>query len=158
MGGCCKRPGRRSQIGRKQKGRLVGNSPELMPLDSNLFADLEHGIKLHVAMTADLPAKVTNDKGEQVRNPKKFGLGTPEEVWDAMVRTWEVAPTSKRIRVDIMRWERALGMVVQYRGAIVPDMDNRHGRRAERFEAHPDCREANAARLAKMEELAARMA
>ena len=109
-------------------------------------------------MTADLPAKVTDENGEQVRNPKKLGLGKPEEVWDAMVRTWEAAPTSKRIRVDILRWERALGVVVQYRGAIVPDMDNRHGRRAERFEAHPDCREANAARLAKMEELAARMA
>ena len=95
---------------------------------------------------------------EEVWNPKKFNLGSPERVWDAMVRTWEVSPTPARIAQDVNRWESALRSVVQHRGGIVPDNNQRHGRRAVRYEPHPDCAEANAARLAKMEALAARMA
>ena len=48
----------------------------------------------------------------------------------------------ERIATDIKRWERALGMIVQYRGTIVPELDNRHGRRAVPFVPHPDCAES----------------
>ena len=44
----------------------MGNSPELMPLDSNLFADLEYAIKQHVAITHALAKD----------DPRKFSLGT----------------------------------------------------------------------------------
>ena len=40
--------------GTRYNDKLVGNSPELMPLDSNLFADLEAAIKQHCAITHDL--------------------------------------------------------------------------------------------------------
>ena len=59
-----------------------------------------------------------------------------------MVRSWEVI-RPERIATDVKRWERALGMNVQYKGALVPELPNvRHGRRAVRFEAHPDCAES----------------
>ena len=44
-------------------GRLVGNSPELMPLDSNLFADLEY--QTSCGDDADLPAWVTNERASR---------------------------------------------------------------------------------------------
>lgn len=118
-------------MGTRYAGKLVGNSPELMPLDSNLFADLEYAIKQHCAITHDLP------KGD----PRKFSLGTPTEVWSAMIRSWETI-RSERIATDIKRWERALGMIVQYQGAIVPELNNRHGRRAVKFVPHADCAES----------------
>ena len=33
------------------EGRLVGNSPELNPLDCSLFADLTHALTLHICLT-----------------------------------------------------------------------------------------------------------
>ena len=88
------------------------------------------------------------------------------KVWDAMVRTWEVVPKCERIAKDVGRWELALGMIVQYGGAIVPDMDNRHGRReaccvlcAVRFVLVPHPLTASRrTRHAKWEEMASRMA
>ena len=64
---------------RYYRGSLVGNRPELMPLDSNLNADHEYGLMWNVAITSDL------DKDD----PKKFKMGTPSEVSDAMDRTWQ---------------------------------------------------------------------
>ena len=68
---------------------VVGDSPEnARALDSYGFSDLENSIKFHVAMTAAL---LPGDK-------KKFQLGTPNHVWSAMERCWNVCePTSERI-------------------------------------------------------------
>ena len=120
-----------TNLGTRYAGKLVGNSPELMPLDSNLFADLEYAIKQHCALTHDLPKD----------DPRKFSLGNPEQVWSAMIRSWETIP-AERIQTDIGRWVRALEMIVQAKGAVVPELDNRHGRRARKFVAHPDCAES----------------
>ena len=103
-----------------------------MPLDSNLFADLEYCIKQHCALTHDLDRT----------DPRKFLLGNPTQVWSAMIRSW-VMIRPERIAQDIRRWERALEMIVQAQGAVVPDLDTRHGRRHGRravpFTPHPDC-------------------
>eukprot|EP00966_Prymnesium_polylepis_P260274 6012519-Prymnesium_polylepis.1 len=120
-----------TNLGTRYAGKLVGNSPELMPLDSNLFADLEYAIKQHCAITHDL------DK----EDPKKFCLGTPAQVWSAMIRSWEMIP-AHRIATDVKRWETALGMVYYMQGCMVPDLNNRHGRRAHKFVPHPDCAES----------------
>ena len=58
-----------------------------------------------------------------------------------MIRSWETI-RSERIATDIKRWERTLGMIVQYQGAIVPELNNRHGRRAVKFVPHADCAES----------------
>jgi hypothetical protein len=120
-----------TNLGTRYAGKLVGNSPELMPLDSNLFSDLEYAIKQHCALTHDL----AND------DPRKFSIGTPTEVWSAMYRSWQMI-RPERIKTDTKRWEMALGMIVYWQGALVPDLNNRHGRRAVKFEAHSDCAES----------------
>ena len=120
-----------TNLGTRYAGKLVGNSPELMPLDSNLFADLEYAIKQHCALTHDL----------EKDDPRKFKLGTPQDVWNAMYRSWQTI-RPERIAQDIDRWERALVSIVGACGAIVPELDNRHGRRAVPFVAHPDCDES----------------
>ena len=118
-------------MGQPEESTWRGNSPELMPLDSNLFADLEYAIKQHCAITHDLHK---DDK-------RKFKLGTPGDVWHAMTRSWQMI-RPERVVQDIRRWERALEKIVQARGAVVPELDTRHGRRAVPFTPHPDCEES----------------
>jgi hypothetical protein len=118
-----------TNVGTRYAGKLVGNSLELMPLDSNPFSDLEYFIKQHCALTYDL----AHD------DQRKFKLGTPKDVWSAMTRSWEMIP-APRVVQDIKRWETALGDIVEVRGAVVPDIDTCHGRRVVRaLVPHPDC-------------------
>ena len=60
--------------GTRYEGKLPGDTPEYMPLDSNLFSDLETAIRWNVAATRMLD---NND-------PRKFCLGTPTSCWDAI--------------------------------------------------------------------------
>ena len=135
--------GSNAELTKRYKDSLVGNSPELMPLDSNLFSDLEWGIKQHIALTAELP----ND------GPAKFALNSPKRVSDAMLRTWAVTPTSERIVQDIERWEKAVDMIIEADGGFVECIDNRSGRRkiskSVQFTAHPSAAPAAAALYAK---------
>ena len=124
-------------------GKLVGNSPELMPLDSNLFADFVCAIKQHVALTAEY----AND------DPRKFNLGSPNNTWDAMVQTWNgdnelsAHPTSARIVHDVFRLPASVDRIIAAKGVVVPDLDNRKGARATvNFIHHADCNAAVAAR------------
>lgn len=124
----------------RYKGKLVGNSPELCPLDSNLFSDLEYSMKQHVALTCHL------DKDDK----KRFKLGTPDEVSKTLRRCWEVAVTSERIVCDIRRWTAAIDAIIKAEGAKVPELDNRRGRRATRALAvHDDAKGALEALHAK---------
>ena len=112
---------------------LVGNRPELMPLDSNLNADHERGMIWHVALTSNLP----ND------DPKKFKMGQPSEVSDAMDRTWQVFPTPERVVQDILRFPAACRKIIEAEGAVVHSLNNRKGRRATiALPYHDDCADA----------------
>ena len=82
----------------RYKGKLPGDSPELMPLDNNLFADFAKAILTNVCGTLHLG----ND------DPNKFSISTPDAAWLAMERTWEHEPSSKRIVQDIHRWEQSI--------------------------------------------------
>ena len=129
--------------------KLTGNSPELMPLDSNLFSDFKIAVSAHVVQTGILPNE----------DERKFKMGTPKELWSTMERVWEVAPTSERIVQDIMRWPVAVRAIVAARGTIVPELDNRHGRRkAPKPPAHlhPDAHAAAVVRRARNEEILAK--
>ena len=73
----------------------VGDSPEMMPLDSSLFEDLHAGICCHMTKTTLLP----ND------NPKKFSLATPKECTQAYTCIFQPSndldiPCSRRILED----------------------------------------------------------
>ena len=50
-------------------GQPVGDSSEMMPLDSSSFEDLHAGVHHHVTRTTLLP----------MDDPKKFSLSTPKE-------------------------------------------------------------------------------
>ena len=56
-------------------------------------------------------------------------MGTPQEVSDAMDRTWEVFLAPERIVEDILRFPVALQRIKDVKGAVVPEMDNHKGRR-----------------------------
>ena len=100
-------------------GKLPGDTPEYMPLDSNLFSDLETMVRWNVAGTFELPKD----------HPDKFELSTPKKAWEAIERTWEYAPTPDRIVEDINRVFDAIEQVVKARGKAVDFDVLRHGRR-----------------------------
>ena len=107
--------------GNRYEGSLPGDTPEYMPLDSNLFSDLETSVRWNVAGTRHLP------RG----HPDRFDLTTPQSAWSAVSRTWMYAPTPQRIVEDINRVFDAIDLVVKARGTAVDFVELRHGRRLE---------------------------
>ena len=105
--------------GTRYEGTLPGDTPEYIPLDSNLFFDLETSVRWNVAATRHLP------RG----HPDRFDLTTPKSAWSAVSHTWEYAPTPQRIVQDINRVFHAIDMVVEARGKVVDFVNLRHGRR-----------------------------
>ena len=99
--------------------KLPGDSPEYMPLDSNLFSDLECCVRWNVAGTRFLPRD----------HPDKFSLATPHKAWSTVTRTWEHAPSSERIVEDILRVFVSIDQVVEHEGEAVDFEVLRHGRR-----------------------------
>ncbi len=69
----------------------------------------------HVATTCELA----------VDDPKRFKVGTPEELSSTMDQVWLVCPTSERIVQDIKRFLKALERIIECKGAKVPELDNR---------------------------------
>ena len=108
-----------TNVGTRYEGSLPGDTPSYMPLDSNLFADLETATRWNVAATRHLA------RG----HPDRFDLTTPKSAWSAVSRTWEYAPTPQRIVQDIQRVFHAIDMVVDARGKSVDFDKLRHGRR-----------------------------
>ena len=111
--------------------RLVGDSPEFCPLDSNLFSDFEFAMKQNLAHTYWLPHD----------HPDKWLAGTPKEVQRLMEMTWahDGAVPSERIVEDICRFPAALDAVIAAKGAKVEHLDNRKGRRQSKPYVPPHC-------------------
>ena len=142
------------RVAKRYVGKLVGDRPELCPLDSNLFADFEYAMKQNVAHTAILP----HDHEE------KFLLGTPAEVQKTMLRTWDFdgsrtggkgSPTSARIVEDILRFPAALDAIIKAKGAKLEGANIRSGRRRPRTQKYeyPTCPAAAALTRKRWEEL-----
>ena len=55
-----------------------------------------------------------------VVDPRRFKLGTPDEVFRSIERAWTVAPSSKRIVEDILALPRVLSKIIEYEGCVVP--------------------------------------
>ena len=110
------------------------DSPELMPLDNQLFLYYEHAMKQHIALTRDMP----------IGHGKRFGIANKEELTSTMERVWnDVAPRSDQIVRDISYFPKALDAIIDAEGAKVADVDIRKGRRAtRRLDVHADCHEA----------------
>ena len=109
-------------IGTRFHERPVGNSPEFMPLDNSLIADLRHSHQHHCAITAHLP-------DDDVR---KHSLSTPKMIERGIRRIWdndEGPPTSDRIVHDVIQTINAFHIVYEAKGNIVPGLCDRNGHR-----------------------------
>ena len=106
---------------------LVGNRPEMCPLDAHLFADLKTAVNKHVVMTCGL----------RVDDPLRFKMGTPKELAQTLVRTWAVSPEGWRIVQDISRIPSTVAKIIEHGGCTVPDAVLRHGRREPRAKRPP---------------------
>ena len=103
----------------------------------------------HAALTSDL----------HHTDPDKFLMGTPAEVSKSMDRTWEVFPTPERIVSDILKFPKALKRIQEVKGAVVPEMDTRTGRRSTaQLPYHPCCEAAVQARDIKWKQFEAEAA
>jgi len=113
-----------SAVAAHYRNKLVGDSPELCPLDSNLFLDFEFAMCQNLAYTHWLPH---NAEG-------KFLACGAKEVQDLMERTWahDGAVRDERIVEDICRFPAALEAIIAAKGAKVEHLDNRQGRRRSR--------------------------
>ena len=98
---------------------LVGDSPELMPLDAHLFSDLSQELWRHVAITSNLPES----------DPRRFSTGTPAEMERSVVRAWQVAPTPDRIVEDCTAIPKRIERIIEAKGVAVQDIYFRSGRR-----------------------------
>jgi hypothetical protein len=102
--------------------KVAGDSPELMRgLDSHGFSDFIRCIEQHTALTVDY---LDDD-------PRKFKIGTPNEVWNTMERCWSIEPRSSRIVEDILGLPRVLDKIIENSGCVVPDEGFRNGVRAK---------------------------
>ena len=112
---------------------LVGNSPEMCPLDFHLFEDLEYAILQYIICTSSLPDG----------HPDKYQGGTPLQLSKTVRAAWKNNPTSARIVEDVTRWPVVLRKIIEANGTFVPDLNMQHHGCSKRKTARSDpvCRE-----------------
>jgi len=81
-----------NMFGKRWMGRLVGNTPKVMPLDTCLFQDVKESVQKHVAMSLTI-------REPGIKDDFLFLMTTPKDAWHAYSRVFDpqtgVAPTSK---------------------------------------------------------------
>ena len=102
---------KKSSIAAHYRDKLMGDSYDLMPLNSSLFGDLIKKVAWLVVPTTDL-----EEEGKQ------FSMGTPDNAWKKVVAAWDLVP-KKRIVEDIERFIPALEAIVKVDGTYVSDKD-----------------------------------
>jgi hypothetical protein len=85
------------------------------------FSDFKRCTERHRALTSQYAPD----------DSRKFSFGTPEQVFSTMERCWTLEPTSKRIQEDLNDLERVLDIIIAHQGAVVPEMNIRHGVRLQ---------------------------
>ena len=117
-------------FGRTEHGRIVtkyykdslpGDSPETMPLDNHLFADITEGVSRNVALTFGMK---DNDR-------HKYSLATPKKAYEPIQRTIKSGcPHKTRIMEDIERIPRTMQRIIEARGTYIADSEGlRNGTR-----------------------------
>jgi hypothetical protein len=113
-----------TNAGTRYEGKLTGDSPEMCRgLDSHGFADLVSSMQLHCSLSSLY----------EVGDPRRFNLGTPEEVWSTMSRCWLMEPTSERIVQDVSKFRAVLDIIIAAQGCVVQDIFFRSGRRGDEW-------------------------
>ena len=107
--------------GTRCHGRPVGNSPEFMPLDNSLNADVKRAHDRHVGVTMHLPKD----------DARKFSNRTPQAISRGIKRIVESVdhgcPSSARIIQDCNKALDAMWAVYNAEGGIVPGLADRNG-------------------------------
>jgi len=139
----CIRGDTNAAVAKHYLNRLVGDSPEFCPLDSNLFSDFEFAMRQNMAHTYWLPHD----------HPDKWLACTAKHVQRLMELTWahDGAVRSERIVEDICRFPAALDAVIAAKGAKVEHLDNRTGRRKSKPYMPPRCAAADELLQARFE-------
>ncbi|GFH53203.1 hypothetical protein CTEN210_09679 [Chaetoceros tenuissimus] len=109
---------------KRYQGRPVGNSPELMPLDSCLNRDIHMAVDTACADTAAMKDD----------DPKKFSMRTPKHGTSAYLRLLQ---TNVAIRIvqDIDLFPKAVIAISEAEGKLIPDLCARgpYGKRTAAF-------------------------
>ena len=120
-----------AKVPKHYKWKLVGDSPEVCRgLDAHGFADLDRATSLNAALASSL------DRNDPLR--AEWLLGTPNQVWVSMSKTWTHSPTNDRIKEDIEHFEEVLKRIVEAKGCVIADEFLRRGRRERRSDGKGD--------------------
>ena len=92
----------------------VGNAPEVIPLDTSLFNDLDGGVERHVMCDSYF---IHGD-------PRKFSFSVPSQDSSAFRRTLKGHPSSSRIKQDISKLVRSMTSIADAKGCIVHVLGN----------------------------------
>jgi hypothetical protein len=105
-----------AKVAKTYKNCLPGDSPELMPLDCHLFADVQEGAAKNVALTYHI-------RDGHADAALKYSFATPHKVFDAIQRTiCAGCPSPSRIAEDINRvWEETLARIVDAQGTYIEE-------------------------------------
>ena len=109
--------------------RLVGNSPEFMPLYNSLNRDIWHSLRFHCVLSRFLLDGEGTD--EEERN-MCFSFSTPKEITRGLKHIWESkmgTPSSARIIQDVDMALKALEIVYRANGAAAEGLADRNGHR-----------------------------
>ena len=122
-----------AKVSKRYKGKLPGDSPELMPLDCHLFSDLQEGAAKNVALTYHIT------EGHE-DSACKYSFATPGKVFEALQRTITAGcPSPHRIQQDVKRiFEETLGRIVEAQGCYIEDSSKNIVRSGVRAEAAAD--------------------
>ena len=102
------------------KHSIFGDSPELQPLDSSLFALVKDWVRKMFSITHH---RAIGDDG-------KWSMATHKDSYKTVSHAFAKL-SSEEIIKDIDRTQHALVQIIAHRGTIVPDLDNRSGHRKD---------------------------
>jgi hypothetical protein len=104
---------------RQWAGRLLGNTPKVMPLNNSLFWDMKESVQKHVAMSLTIC-------NPGVKDDRFFLTATSKDAWHAYSWVFDpqsrVAPTSNQIVKDIQRLKIAWWKIFKAKGVYVPGL------------------------------------
>ena len=108
-------------------GRPVGNSPEIMPWDCSLNADVHSCVEFYSSVCKWIPK-------DHPLYAQRFSKASPKVMLHSYMRVLDpvtgVCPSSERIVQDITRcWGEHLDMICAEGGGAVKEIGNRIGRR-----------------------------
>ena len=119
-------------VHKRYQNKLPGDSPEMMPLDCHLFADLREGLALNIAMSFWMKAD----------NPLKYKGATPLQIFDAIRRTIKNGtPCKHRIIEDCYRIANETHQrIIDANGTFIEDSSGKKTRSGVRLEGEKEAK------------------